>query len=212
MKTTSSTFNSERYRSGFAVRFRELVGGPDDVRNIAAFLGISPQAVNQFKLGQAFPKVENLLKLAEYFDCSLDYLIGMSDVKTPLATVKAACEYTGLSEEAVTTLHEYQEHQITAQARALDMLLSSREGRATLGNIFLYLSRNYDAFSMPSGVPLEGFDSSEVGKSVVLWEQGKPKEELLVENLSEMFMVSIMHNLGKLRDRIQEGSVDNGVC
>ena len=205
MEKTSSTFNSEKYHSGFAERFRELVDGSDDIRRIAAFLGISTQAVNQFKLGQAFPKVENLLKLAEYFDCSLDYLIGMSDVKKPLATVKGACEYTGLSEEAVSVLHEYKEHQITAQAKALDLLLSSREGKVALGSIFLYLTRNYDAFSMPQGVPVDASESSDISKSVVLWERGNPKEELLVENLSELFMLNIQRELGKLRDKMKEG-------
>ncbi len=105
MEKTKFTFDNERYHSAFAEWFRGLIDGPDDIRKIAEHLGVSQQAVNQFKLGQAFPKVENLLKLAKYFDCSLDYLIGMSDVKTPLATAKAACEYTGLSESAIEHLH-----------------------------------------------------------------------------------------------------------
>ena len=48
---------------------------------LANYLGCTVQAVNQYKNGTAFPKVENLIKIAEYYGVSLDYLVGLSDCK-----------------------------------------------------------------------------------------------------------------------------------
>ena len=76
----------------------------DRPNNIAAMLGCSAQAISQFRNGKAIPKMENLVTLSHYFGCSLDYLIGMSDVRSPETDIQAVCEYTGLSEQAVMAL------------------------------------------------------------------------------------------------------------
>ena len=100
-------FSTERLNSGFAKRLGAELTGPEDVKGLAEYLGCSPQAVSLFRSGTAFPKTENLIKIAEYFNCSLDYLVGLSDEKTIDASNKAAQRYTGLSESAVTALYRY---------------------------------------------------------------------------------------------------------
>ena len=105
-KTSYASFDEEKYHSAFATVLREeYLRTAEDVKKLADYLQISPQAVNQFKQGQNFPKTENLVKIAQYFNCSLDYLIGLSDVRSPDADVQAVCDYTGLSEKAVSHLH-----------------------------------------------------------------------------------------------------------
>ena len=47
-------------------------------------------------------RVEYLRYLADFYGVSTDYLLGLTDVKTPDASLRAVCEYTGLSE---TTIH-----------------------------------------------------------------------------------------------------------
>lgn len=102
------SFSLERYNSEFAVKLREEFAiTAKDVKDLADYLGCSVQAINQYKQGQALPKIENLIKIAKFYDCSLDYLIGLSDVKKPDANIKAVCEYTGLNERAVEKLHWY---------------------------------------------------------------------------------------------------------
>lgn len=44
-------------------------------------MGISRYAVYTYENGKAFPTVEGLLALAEYFDVSTDYLLGRTDVR-----------------------------------------------------------------------------------------------------------------------------------
>lgn len=42
-------------------------------------LGVSKQSVNRWELGQREPNIDTLIALANYFDVSLDYLVGLSD-------------------------------------------------------------------------------------------------------------------------------------
>ena len=44
-------------------------------------------------------------KIARYFEVSADYLLGLSEAESPDISVRAAVEYTGLTEEAVERLH-----------------------------------------------------------------------------------------------------------
>lgn len=213
MQETSSTFNGSRYNSAFAVRFRELVNGPEDIKNIAGFLGISPQAVNQFKLGQAFPKVENLLKLAEYFGCSLDYLIGMSDVKTPLATVKAACEYTGLSEDSVNALHGTTRdilkgkvtvsHTPTQERQVIDALLTTVTGMEILKDLYSFLFNNYDVFFMHSK-DKDGKDETHQSDTISVHGSDLPVYIVHPDDIKDMIARKVYRNLSELQREVNE--------
>ena len=49
---------------------------------LGEILGVSDAAVTMMEKGRRFPSFEVLLALAEYFDVSLDYLVGRSDDPT----------------------------------------------------------------------------------------------------------------------------------
>ena len=51
-------------------------------------------------------RVEYLRYLADFYGVSTDYLLGLTDVKAPDASLRAVCEYTGLSEGAVNRLKD----------------------------------------------------------------------------------------------------------
>ena len=105
-KAGYTSFSKEKFHSVFATRLREeLAPTAEDAKNLADYLDITVQAVNQYKQGQGFPKTENLVKIAQHYHVSLDYLIGTSDVKSPDASIQGICEYTGLSETAIEVLH-----------------------------------------------------------------------------------------------------------
>jgi len=48
-------------------------------QSVANAINISRQAVSQFANGENLPSVEKLVALADFFDVSLDYLVGRSD-------------------------------------------------------------------------------------------------------------------------------------
>lgn len=48
-------------------------------QQIADALGISPRAYRFYESGDRFPDFQGLIILADFFDVSLDYLVGRSD-------------------------------------------------------------------------------------------------------------------------------------
>lgn len=97
------------YDSPFAARLRKLLADTKTTQPmLAEAIGVSRQAIGQWKDGNTLPDVVALGRIAEYFNVSADYLLGLSDVKSidPDKQINIACEYTGLSEESVTILHD----------------------------------------------------------------------------------------------------------
>ena len=74
-----------------------------DEKALSEHLGCSIQAVYQFKKGISAPKHENLVKIAKFYCCSVDYLLGLTDSKQPYLSLS---EYTGLTEKAVNAIRE----------------------------------------------------------------------------------------------------------
>lgn len=50
---------------------------------VAQYLNITRQAYNHYETGQRQPTQEVLIKLADYFGVSVDYLLGRTDEKSP---------------------------------------------------------------------------------------------------------------------------------
>ena len=48
-------------------------------KDIASSIGLSLRAYQYYEKGQKEPTLSVLLRLADYFDVSLDYLVGLSD-------------------------------------------------------------------------------------------------------------------------------------
>ena len=46
---------------------------------MAAILGMKQSSINRYELGLSSPTLETLLKYADYFDVSLDYIFGRTD-------------------------------------------------------------------------------------------------------------------------------------
>lgn len=68
---------------------------------IAADLGMKPQTISYYANGRE-PDYDTLVKIADYFHVSTDYLLGVSDVRIP--ENKGLMECTGLTEKALFSL------------------------------------------------------------------------------------------------------------
>ena len=73
-------------------------------KELAEYLGVKPNVVSYFCNGSRVPNIEQIRKIAEIFNVSADYLLGLSDIATANADIKNACEVTGLSEKAIENL------------------------------------------------------------------------------------------------------------
>ena len=64
----------------FAKRLKELRKEKKKKQTeMAEFLGISPRAYQYYEGAAYYPEVPSLIKLADYFEVSLDYLLGRSE-------------------------------------------------------------------------------------------------------------------------------------
>ena len=66
------------------MRIKELrENKKENQQKLAMLLNVSQTMISRYELEQAYPDVEMLIKLAEHFGVSVDYLIGVSESKLP---------------------------------------------------------------------------------------------------------------------------------
>lgn len=99
------------FNSIFPARLRELLENTNTTQEeIANYCGIQRQSVAQWKDGKTKPDILSLCKIAQYFNVSADYLLGLSDVSTTDTNLKSVCEYTGLNEKSVNFFNECKDY------------------------------------------------------------------------------------------------------
>lgn len=90
---------------GFATRLRELRTGAEiSQAALAKELGIVKSTLGLYETGDTVPDARTLCAIANYFEVSSDWLLGLSSVKERDADLQAICSTTGLSPEAVSLL------------------------------------------------------------------------------------------------------------
>ena len=67
--------------ASFAERLKELrkIKGSTQ-KQMGTFLGLTERTFRQYEAGEVDPPSSKAIKLADYFDVSIDYLLGRSDV------------------------------------------------------------------------------------------------------------------------------------
>lgn len=74
-------------------------------KQLADELGVSRGTISFYEKAERTADIEFLVKAAEFFNVSVNYLLGKSKVRSVNTSVDDICEYTGLSEEAIEKLH-----------------------------------------------------------------------------------------------------------
>lgn len=129
--------------SAFSDRLKQLrLDKGENQSDIAAFLGVSVQSYSAYE-GSREPKYDLLCKIAEHYDVTTDYLLGMSDAKKPDAA--DVMKVTGLSEKAIDTLklcvNRDKDNSITL---TVNTLLESRYVLGSIAHYLYYELQNYD--------------------------------------------------------------------
>lgn len=97
--------NTEAYNKDFPRRLREIMREKGETQQtVGDAIGKTRQAVGYYADGSSSPDWETIVKIAKHFGVSTDYLLGLTDQQTLNTEIRAICDYTGLSEEAVDTL------------------------------------------------------------------------------------------------------------
>lgn len=94
----------------FAKRFQQLLkerkgASGLTLRELAKDLDVSLGILSDWQNGKKIPRMDSVIHLAQYFNVTTDYLLGLTDVRTTDSSARAAVEYTGLMEEAINYLH-----------------------------------------------------------------------------------------------------------
>ena len=112
-------------------------------KELGEALGVTYQAIGAYRDGKALPGLEVAQKIADYFNVSLDYLSGKTDIRSRNTGVQAIREATSLIESAAESLVSMK----SAYAITLlnDLLLCPSEMVDELGKRYiLYLHvKNY---------------------------------------------------------------------
>lgn len=87
-RTTLDTIYAEcarrfaMYRKRFGHRFSQvLMERSWSDEQAASIFGVSPTMIYRYRLGQNFPEAEALARMADILDCSVDWLMGRTEIR-----------------------------------------------------------------------------------------------------------------------------------
>lgn len=93
------------YTDAFPSRFRDLADEKEcTMEEMAQAFSTTRQTVRNWQNGETIPDAKSICYIASFFSVTTDYLLGLSDVKTPNIEVRAIADRTGLKEDAIIRL------------------------------------------------------------------------------------------------------------
>lgn len=78
-------------------------------KELAEHIGVTANTVSYYLSGDRCPDIDKIIEIAKYLNVSTDYLLGITDIKSPDTELTAVCNYTGLSESSIKNIKRYAE-------------------------------------------------------------------------------------------------------
>lgn len=95
------------YDNILATRLRQLMKDKNTTQQeLANKTGCSRQSIGQYMDGSNAPNIDKLILIAEYFDVSVDYLVGKDKNQTESELIQNISNYLGLSVETISELRK----------------------------------------------------------------------------------------------------------
>lgn len=99
------THNIDQYNACLPTRLRELLRERKITQSkLSTDVCILNQSISQYLDGSVTPPLEKLIRLADYFNVSIDYLLGRTEVASTSIKKKEICDTTGLTHKSVDIL------------------------------------------------------------------------------------------------------------
>ncbi len=138
---TYDTSIADKAQTPLARKLQELICNAKIANQLKEYLGVSIQAINQYKMGTAYPKTENLIKIADFFGISVDYLLGLTGVPNRDTSIQAVHDVTGLSADAIVKLHDlYEKNPETSFSEIISLMIEDDNAEFFLAVISSLLS------------------------------------------------------------------------
>lgn len=113
---------TNNYKVVIGKRINTLLAKHDkSQKELAEYIGVLPNVISYFCKGTRTPNTEQIIKIADFFDVTTDYLFGRTDIETTDTTIQGVCEYTGLSEYNIEKITRFTAE--PALSRAFSTLL-----------------------------------------------------------------------------------------
>ncbi|WP_296561971.1 helix-turn-helix transcriptional regulator [uncultured Acetobacterium sp.] len=95
----------------FAVKLQSLIiESGKSIKQLAVEIGVPSGSLSKYQNNAAEPGINSLYKIADYFNVSADYLLGITDQRTSNIDDKAIHETIGLSDKAIEKLKGYKKY------------------------------------------------------------------------------------------------------
>lgn len=75
-------------------------------QQLADILELSRSLIEYYEKGKRCPKIDTIIKIAQYFHVSTDYLLGLSITSTHDKSLRDVCNYLNLPDKTVKKLKE----------------------------------------------------------------------------------------------------------
>lgn len=139
-------------------------------------MAVSSSMINQWKNG-SFPGAESLLKISKYFGVSIDYLLGVSDIKSTDNATRAQCQALGLSDETIDYLQTGEGNAIAANC--FDFLIRQHKNSMNYKKIYNFSGGSSILYSLSA---LLASENSNDDLQVVLRAEANGHDDYIFKN------------------------------
>ena len=149
----------------FTKRLKSLRGN-NSQKAVAKEIGTDQQTLSRYETGDRTPDAEMLLRIADYYNVSTDYLLGRTEIPSiPTdGKLQAAAEVTGLSDAAITSLQKlYENNNMTWKTEILNMILESDE----FLHILHYIEQSFTRPNKKIQYELLSTTTEDIGRTVI---------------------------------------------
>ena len=192
----------DKYFGVFPSRLRGLIESrKTTITALANVLKISRQSVSQYQDGTGQPNVDKLCKIAQHFNVSTDYLVGLSSIPSTNNDTRDICERTGLSEHTVSSL--MQDDKRDTWAEVIDQLVLHP---GVLDALHAYLFFDVDYFATVE----DGKASDDHRKVMVLGDSAQGKVVPVYPRMMDgALQLEVQRELSDIKRQLKKARADH---
>lgn len=163
-------------------------------KEVADAIGVKRETVNQWESGTRDLKTGAIIALAKHFHVTSDYILGLSVAKTTDTDLKAVCDYTGLSEDAVNKLTDRIENDDFLFLVTINYLITSELASRLRDYLLSDTLRDYVTSKYEKAFPFSG--------NVVAPYQNDHLKESLIDSEQTIYFAGIIQDISYYKDEL----------